>query len=237
MTKRSHDNLYLKDLKHFKKPKYLTKFFIKIVKKKKFNSLMDVGCSNGSFLKYISEKIPLKKYIGTDINSNLLKLAKKENEFAKIYYDDITSYRKKKIKADIVHSVGVLNIFDNVKNTITQLISRCNRGGYVYISHYFNDYDIDYLVRYRDNLNSKKKRIDEQGWNLFSKKTISRILQENNYVSKFKFIEVKFPSKIYVKKNKNDLMRSWTTHYNGKKYFVNGLNMFNKIYFLEIKLK
>ena len=59
---------------------------------------MDVGCSNGSFLKYISEKIPLKKYIGTDINSNLLKLAKKENKSAKIYYDDITRYTKKKSK-------------------------------------------------------------------------------------------------------------------------------------------
>ena len=56
---------------------------------------------------------------------------------------------QKKNCADIVHSAGVLNIFDNVKNTISQLISRCNRGGYVYITHYFNDYDIDYLVRYR----------------------------------------------------------------------------------------
>ena len=34
MIKRSHDNLYLKDLKHFKNPKYLTKFFYKIIKKK-----------------------------------------------------------------------------------------------------------------------------------------------------------------------------------------------------------
>ena len=75
------------------------------------------------------------------------------------------------------------------------------------------------------------------GWNLFSKQTISRILKKNKHVSKFKFIEVKFPLKISVKKNKNDLMRSWTTYYNGKKYFVNGLNMFNRIYFLEIKLK
>ena len=79
---------------------------------------------------------------------------------------------QKKIKADIVHSAGVLNIFDNVKNTIYKLISRCNRGGYVYITHYFNDYDIDYLVRYRDNPNSKKKKIDEMGWNVFLKKLL-----------------------------------------------------------------
>ena len=144
---------------------------------------------------------------------------------------------QKKIKADIVHSAGVLNIFDNVKNTISQLISRCNRGGYVYITHYFNDYDIDYLVRYRDNLNSKKKKIDEMGWNVFSKKTVSRILRKNKKVLRFKFLEIKFPKTLVLKKKRNDFMRSWSTIYKGEKYFVNGLNFFNKLYFLEIKLK
>ena len=69
---RSHDNLYLKEFRYFKKPKYLTTFFYKIIKNKKFNSLIDVGCSNCSFLKYISKKIPFKNYIGTDVNKNLL---------------------------------------------------------------------------------------------------------------------------------------------------------------------
>ena len=130
-TQRTHDNLYLKDLRYFKKPKYLTTFFHEIIKNKKFNSLIDAGCSNGSFLKYISKMLPLKNYIGTDVNKNLLKLAKKQSKEIRIYYDDITLGNKQKLKADIVHSAGVLNIFDNVKNTIVQLISRCNKGGYL----------------------------------------------------------------------------------------------------------
>lgn len=198
---------------------------------------MDVGCSNGSFLKYISEKIPLKDYMGTDVNYDLLKFTQKKNKSIKIQYDDITQTNKKMLKADIIHSAGVLNIFDNVRNTIFQLISRCNKGGYIYITHYFNEYDIDYIVRYRDNLNSKHKEINEMGWNVFSKQTISRILKKNKKVAEFKFLEVKYPKGISVKKDKKDYLRSWTTYYKGSKYFVNGLNFFNKIYFLEIKLK
>ena len=63
------------------------------------------------------------------------------------------------------------------------------------------DYDIDYLVRYRDNLNSKKK-IDEMGWNVFSKKTVSRILRKNKKVLRFKFLEIKFPKTLVLKKRK-----------------------------------
>ena len=57
---------------------------------------MDVGCSNGSFLKYISEKF--LKNIGTDINSNLLKLAKKENKSAKFITMILQGIQKKKSK-------------------------------------------------------------------------------------------------------------------------------------------
>ena len=177
--------------------------------------------------------------MGTDVNYDLLKFAKNKNKNKKIKikYDDITRHNKQKLKADIIHSAGVLNIFDNVENTINQLISRCNRGGHIYIIHYFNEHDVDYIVRYRDNINSKEKEINEMGWNVFSKQSISRILKKIKKVAKFRFIEVKYPQTISVKRDKKDPMRSWTAYYNKSKYFVNGLNFLNKIYFLEIKLK
>ena len=141
------------------------------------------------------------------------------------------------MKADIVHCVGVLNIFDDVKNTLFQLIQRCNSKGHIFVLHYFNDHDIDYLTRYRDNINSKDNKITEMGWNIFSKNTIGRILRKNKKVLRYKFIKINFPKNLTLKKNKKDQMRSWTTIYKGQKYFVNGLNFFNKLYFLEIKLK
>ena len=92
-----------------------------------------------------------------------------------------------------------------MKNTISQLISRCNRGGYVYITHYFNDYDIDYLVRYRDNLNSKKKKLMKWVGMYFLKKTVSRILRKNKKVLRFKFLEIKFPKTLVLKKKEMTL--------------------------------
>jgi len=236
-NKRTHDKLYLDDLRYFKKPKFTTLFFLNLVKNKKFKTLMDIGCSNGSFLKYISYKLPSKNYLGTDTKKELIAFAKKNNKSIKFIYDDITKSNYKKIKADIIHCAGVLNIFDNVKNTLTQLIKRCNPKGHIFILHYFNDFDIDYLTRYRDNINSKNSQINEMGWNVFSKSSIKKILKNNKKVLKFKFININFPKNLNLKKNKKDQMRTWTTTYNKHKYFVNGLNFFNKLYFLEIQLK
>jgi len=213
--RRTHDHLYLKDKRYRRNSKFLTKFFLKLIIKKNFKTLIDVGCANGDLLNFISKKIPNKNYVGTDVSSKLLKLAKKNNQKIKFIRDDITKKNYKKLKTDIIHCAGVLNIFDNVENIISQLISRCKRKGNIYITHYFNDYGIDYITRYRDNNNSNQKQISEMGWNVFSKLTLKKIL----------------------KKNKKDLMRTWSTYYKGEKYFVNGLNFFNKIYFLIIKLK
>ena len=236
-NKRSHDKLYLEDFRYFKNPKFTTLFFFNLIKDKKFKSLMDVGCSNGSFLHYMSYKLPSKNYLGTDTKYKLLELAKKRNKSIKFVYDDITKSNYKNIKADIIHCAGVLNIFDNVENTLTQLIKRCNSKGHIFILHYFNDYDIDYLTRYRDNINSKNSKINEMGWNVFSKASVKRILKKNKKVLKSKFININFPKNLILKKNKKDPMRSWTITYNKQKYFVNGLNFFNKLYFLEIQLK
>ena len=75
------------------------------------------------------------------------------------------------------------------------------------------------------------------GWNVFSKSSIIKILKNNKKVLKFKFININFPKNLNLKKNRKDQMRTWTTTYNKHKYFVNGLNFFNKLYFLKIQLK
>lgn len=233
---RSHDDFYLKEKKFQKKPKYLTQIVYKILQKKNFKSLIDIGCGNGDFLRYIAEKIPNKVYIGTDIHKKLINLNKKKYDKMKFFYDDI-KIRNSKIKSDIVHCAGVINIFDDVENFLKNIISRCCVKGHIYIIHYFNEYNMDYIVRYRNNNEKNNNKIIEQGWNVFSIHTISKILKKNKKVRKFTFEEIKFPKKINVKKNKNDLCRSWTINFDNTKYFINGLRFLNKIYILKIELK
>ena len=233
---RSHDDFYLKDKKYQNNPKYTTKVIYRMLKRKNFKSLIDIGCGNGDFLKYISKRFVGKKYIGTDIHKSLIKQNKKKHKNIKFYYDNI-NLAKSQLKADIVHATGVINIFDKVEKFLKNIILRCNSKGQIFIIHYFNDYDLDYLVRYRNNKFSKTNLIEEQGWNVFSKSTISRILNQNKKVKKFRFIEIKFPKNINVKKNKQDLCISWSVNFKNCKYFINGLGFLNKIYLLKIELK
>ena len=233
---RNHDDFYLKDKKYKKQPKYTTKVIYNILKRKNFKSLIDVGCGNGDFLKFISDKIPGKILMGTDIHKALIKQNKKKFNKLKFYYDDI-NFSKSKIKADIVHATGVINIFDDVEKFLKNIILRCKSKGQIFIIHYFNDYNLDYLVRYRNNKDSKNNLIEEQGWNVFSKETILKILNRNRRVKKTNFIQIKFPKKINVKKDNQDLCRTWTVNFNKSKYFINGLGFLNKLYLLKITLK
>lgn len=233
---RNHDDFYLKDKKYQKKPKYTTKLIYNFLKKKNFNSLLDIGCGNGDFLKFISSKIKGKIFIGTDVHKGLINQNKKKYSDLEFCYDDI-NFAKSKIKADIVHAAGVINIFDKVEVFLKNIILRCNSKGQIFIIHYFNDYNLDYLVRYRNNNHSKNNLIEEQGWNVFSKTTILKILNRNKKVKKAKFFEIKFPKDINIKKNKQDLCRTWTMNFSKKKYFINGLGFLNKLYLLKIDLK
>ena len=74
---RSHDDFYLKDKKYQNNPKYNNKVIYRMLKRKNFKSLIDIGCGNGDFLKYISKRFVGKKYIGTDIHKSLIKQNKK----------------------------------------------------------------------------------------------------------------------------------------------------------------
>ena len=71
----------------------------------------------------------------------------------------------------------------------------------------------------------------------FLKKHYFEILNQNKKVKKFRFLEIKFPKNINVKKNKQDLCRSWSVNFKNYKYFINGLGFLNKIYLLKIELK
>ena len=74
--KRIHDSIYLT-----KKPliKESFKFLLNEIQKssKNFNSILDIGCSNGSFLYLVKKKMPHVKINGIDIREDLLKIAKK----------------------------------------------------------------------------------------------------------------------------------------------------------------
>tara|TARA_B100000315_G_C14563497_1_gene581713 strand:+ start:216 stop:941 length:726 start_codon:yes stop_codon:yes gene_type:complete len=239
---RDHDKIvYLNKKTYLHKPKFAWKFLFNLIKKNKNKKITfwDVGCGNGYMLKYLEKQLPKWKFLGSDNFKELVKISKK-NTNANIFLDDITKKPKfSTYKADIVHTTGVLCIYDNVENFLHQIINRCNKSGEIFLQGGINDKPVDVITRYRDctKKNYWTNKINQPGWNKFSMKTISRILNKNEKTKEFKFIKIRFPKTLNVKKKSTDPMRSWTVVFNNEVYFTNSLNVLDNTYYLNIKLK
>jgi hypothetical protein len=132
-----------------------------------------------------------------------------------------------KEKYDIIVCSGVLSIFDNLNNFFLNIKKNMNKNSVIYLFNAFNEYGFDINIKYRD-LNSKIKEY-QSGQNIWSIKTI------HSFFKTKKLVKHPFNIKFNVKKNKKDLIRSWTIEINKKKYFTNGLNIIQNQMWLEIK--
>lgn len=216
---RTHDNLYLKESR-YNNPKESHKYLIKILKKEnlknKIYKVLDIGCSNGELINILEKNFKNFRITGIDIKESLLKKAKKNVSksisFKKLNFNSNIKFFG---KFDIIICSGVISIFDNL-NMFAKNIKRCsNNKSMIYLFESFNEWDYDVLTKYKD-LNYKKK-IYQTGWNIWSIKTISNIFK-NKRIKKFRFYINKD-----IKKNKNDLVRSWTIKIDKKRFFTNAL--------------
>ena len=228
---RIHDKIYLNSNRHNKPKEYfklLHKILKKKVKKNKIYDLLDVGCANGELIYYLDKQFNNINFSGVDIRKDLINLAKK-----KLPTNTILSRKdfNKKIvinkKYDFVICCGVISIFNNLDVFINNLKRSVKKNGYILIFNSFNEYDFDAIVSYKD-LNSKIKSY-QSGWNIWSIKTIQKFFEKK--IKKHRF-EIKFD----IKKNKKDLVRTWTVNINKKRYFINALQLIQNQMFLEIKL-
>lgn len=234
---REHDFFYLKEKKYFKKPKHTYFIVWKLIQKYSQKNLVfaDIGSGDGSLIKFLKNRKTKWDFVGTDIIKKLLKNVKKITK-CKTIFDDI-SVKTTKLRADILNLGGVINCFDHPEIILNNILLRCNKKAKILINDYFNDEPIDFILRYRDNNKKKfKSKINQKGFNRFSKQYITFLLKKNKFVKSFKFIKIKFPKKINVKKTV-DKMRTWTTTYENKKIFINALGLVQDRYILLINLK
>ena len=230
---RIHDEIYLKS-NRFKKPKESSKLLYKILKKRlsktKNYELLDVGCANGELLYFLNKKFSNINFHGVDVKSDLIKLAKKklpsDINLSKI---DYTQNLKKTLnkKFDIIICAGVISIFDNLDNFFKNIKKNMKKNTILLIFEQLNEYDYDVIIAYKD-LNSKITNF-QSGFNIWSIKTIKEYFKEK------KFVKHPFEIKFDIKQNKKDLIRSWTTKINKKRYFINALLSIKNQMWLEIK--
>lgn len=216
---------------HYKNPKEYFKIFAEMIAKRKHHSIdfLDVGCATGSLINFLNHEYPNWNYSAIEPSKDMINIAKKNNKKANFYYTDINKFVSKQ-KFDLISLFGVLGIFnfDEGKNIIGKLIKMLKTNGELFILSNFNDYDVDVLINHRKYSKNRLGDI-ESGWNIYSKKTIGRILEKKRV--SYKFYNFTMPFQILKKK---DPIRSWTIDIKDKRYLTNGLGLIISLKFLRI---
>jgi len=99
-------------------------------------SILDIGCGTGAFYKYLNSKYDDIYYTGTDINENMVKIAKETFSEATFLCTDILNNAENKIKNkkfDYVFLSGALNLSINnheliVNNMMRKMFDLSNIG-------------------------------------------------------------------------------------------------------------
>tara|TARA_B100001250_G_scaffold414415_1_gene452643 strand:+ start:3774 stop:4526 length:753 start_codon:yes stop_codon:yes gene_type:complete len=244
--KRNHDLLYLNE-NRYENPKKQHKDLVKIILKllpkiKKINKpIRDIGCAAGELLYFLNKKTNNSiTLVGYDVVNKLIYKAKKKmknNDNVSFKHGSVTNTSLiKKSSSSLCIFSGVLSIFDEFQSSFNNLINWTANNGYIMVLSIFNDYPYDVLIKYRSSDNFKKNEY-HLGWNTFSKKSIQNFLKNNKNVKKFYFKDLFLD--FDLKKNKKDLMRTWTIEKRSKKkkFLTNGLNVIFKSSILLIEVK
>ena len=238
-TIRKHDLFYLKE-NRYKKVKEIFKFVGKKIidyKKKKSGkiSMADFGCANGEFQYYLYNTFRSDKIFGYDVVDRLISKAKKNISQVTFKHGSILKRSTcKKNSYDVTTAIGVITIFDSFEKTINNLIYWTKPKGKILLHALINEYPVDINIKYSHSKNWKyeKPKFWESGWNVYSKETIKKFLKKKK-IKKFKFNKFVLKAKL---KKQDDVLRSWTAILDKKKVLINGLNLIQPHYIIEIDL-
>lgn len=218
VAKRLADEYIYKNKPWFDEPKeYYTLVLTDIAKKLPHpDSLLDIGCADGSFLFHAQTALVGTKLYGAEPLSSLANLAKKYTsaEISEAGLFDIPEDRK----YEIVTMLGVLGLFFNIAEVLAKLKKSMEPRGAIYVFSPFNEENIDVILNYRRAPSGPW----EIGHNLFSKKTIESVCE--NLEMKCEWIDFALSKSI---SKTDDPMRMWTESFRGNKYYpIYGNNTF-----------
>ncbi len=218
-SSRTHDNFYTEE-DYFTKPKEVFKLILPIIlnnlnsgNNQEAIKLLDVGCANGDFLRFIHNSIDNSiniSYYGLDVMNNLLEIAKKKFSKATYYKADIRDYNQLKEVThskvfDIVLMLAVHSAFDEL-DWIKNLISILEPKGSIILSGIFNPYPYDVFMRVKKSESTHL----EEGWNVHSKQSIKEYCKKLNFEASF----YDFEPDVELGRRQEDGLRSWTIDLN-----------------------
>ncbi len=203
--KREHDKLYLNEDTSNVKDSFIA--VANEIDSKFSGSIADIGCAVGAFPAYLKSRFPEAKITGIEYVNSLLDRAKENFSNIDFCYGDLLNRDSVNQKFDIITMLGVLCIFDNYEDAISNAISWLNPKGKIVMHNMISEYEIDVFIKYSKSSDSYNVNELESGWNVISEKSLSLVCEKNSA----KLIETKpFKISVDIKPNQNDVMRSWT---------------------------
>jgi SAM-dependent methyltransferase len=211
----------------YKEPKEYFKLVLSEVEKSysQVESLLDIGCANGSFLFHAQKKFNDANLVGAEPIYDLAEIARQNTRLQ--VYDSGLFELEDGPKYQVVTMLGVLGIFFDVANVLSKMRRLLKDGGAIFILSPFNDEDIDVILNYR----RAPGGVWESGHNLFSKTTMEFVANDLGMRCEWVDFEMSNP----IPKT-NDPMRSWTESFrNNKNQLIYGTNMFVNMKLLIVR--
>lgn len=194
-------------------------------------NFLDLACASGIFANAFKSDWPSFNVQGIDLDSELIAKAKRdypklEKSFSSENCREITE----KEQFDVVHASGILSVFEDFEETLTEWIDLLSERGKLFLFNRFNSKDIDVLIKHRNNT---KNFGWETGLNTFSIETLKRYLSSkklSNSIKKF-VLPLDLPEHA-------DPIRSYTkTLEDHSKLVLNGANIITEHFFVIIEKK
>lgn len=192
---------------------------------------LDLACASGIFASAFKSNWPNFKIKGIDLDSELIAKSKKdypalEKSFSCENCREISG----KEKFDVVHASGILSVFEDFEETLTEWIHLLTERGKLFLFNRFNSKDVDVLIKHRNNTKSYGW---ETGLNTFSIETLKRFLNKKNLSYQIK----KFNLTIDLTEHA-DPIRSFTRRLEDQSRLVlNGANIISEHFFVIIDRK
>lgn len=230
------EGIYLSE-DRYEKPKEIFKFARGLIESADLPeafSLFDVGCATGEFAYHVKKHNPAITVGGLDVSEAMVAQANKTMPGSAFSVGSALESKDFPKRAyDVVTCIGVLTIFDDPAPAIHNLLNAAKPGGLVLFTGNMTDHDIDVMLRYRRS-DQGADAPWESGWNLFSHKTIDRILDESGHAMTREWHPFELPIDL---EETDDPMRCWTMETSTNKHqLVNGAQQLVNIRFCKVQL-
>ena len=144
-------------------------------------TIADIACGAGSLSYHLCNTLyPNAQYRLSDFNKDAIELAQQKltSPNFKFTVDSIYELSFETDSMDIVSCRQTLSWLSDPEKALAELIKTCKSGGYIYLSSLFNiDHDVDIYSRVIDFTRTSSSTNLSVSYNTYSKKTISRILE------------------------------------------------------------